>query len=259
MEQSDLADHTVSFTSITMTPLTYLLRLLRLLEGKVTIHRYRLTSLNSLSDPAITALIGSSPPLAVLVCVGLGALTLGGVEDSTVFPTRGQIVKVHAPWVKSGYTRQVGSLRGGEGGERSYVIPRVDGEVILGGTREEGDREGAPREETGKDILRRTLEICPELVPTLPEDDDSPKTEEERLKELERMVVAVLVGFRPSRKGGTRLERGSDLYLSPRKGWEEPGEKTVVVYNYGHGGAGWQSSWGTAEDAVDVLLRSLAK
>jgi len=243
-----------------MTPRTYLLRLVRLLDGRATIHRHHFSSL---TDPFMTALIGPSPPLAVLVCVGLGASTLGGVSDPHIFPTRGQTVKVHAPWLKAGFTRQVGSLRGGEGGERTYIIPRADGDVILGGTREAGDWEAKPREETGRDILRRTLEICPDLC----RPSASTFTKEERLKALEGMVVSNLVGFRPSRRGGTRLERGPDLVLkgsvngnghgdANRDGDRDQG-KTVVVYNYGHGGAGWQSCWGSAEDAVELLVKSV--
>lgn len=211
-------------------------------------HRHHLPSLSSLSHPSVTALIGSASPLAVIVCTGLGVAALGDVADPTVFPTRGQTVKVHAPWVKTGYTRQIGSLHSPSGGERTYIIPRADGDVILGGTREKGDWYPYPRPGTGREIIRRTLEICPELCPVT---DPPLRTQEERLRAVEALVVNHLVGFRPSRKEGTRLERGPDLVLE--------GESSVVVYNYGHGGAGWQSSWGTAGDAVEVLLRSLGK
>ncbi|WVQ81388.1 hypothetical protein IAT38_003512 [Cryptococcus sp. DSM 104549] len=261
------AHHSVSFTSFTMTPLIYLNRLLTriafLSSNTVRIHRHHLPSLSSLSHPSLTAIIGPAPPLAIVVCAGIGALTLGGVEDTTVFPKRGQVVKVRAPWVRTGHTRQVGSLSGGEGGERTYVIPRADGEVILGGTGEVGDWYPYPREETTKDILRRALEICPDLcprnklTPALPGADPSLAglTLEEQSQEtqspLEPLIAQTLVGFRPSRKDGTRLERGEDVVLGSK------GEKMVVVHNYGHGGAGWQSCWGTAEDAVALLVKSL--
>lgn len=235
-----------------MTPVTYLNRLLRrisLLGGHL--HRAHLPSLSHLSSTGITALIGSIPPSSVIVCTGLGSITLGGVEDTTVFPTRGQVVKVRAPWIRNGWTRQVGSLDGGEGGERTYVIPRPDGEVILGGTREEGDWDPYPRVETGEDILRRTLEICPELQPasiSAPAlSGDSSIGGQVGLKDL---VVQHLVGFRPSRRDGVRLERGPDLEAAE-------GKKVKVVYNYGHGGAGWQCCWGYAESAVKLVIDSL--
>jgi len=78
-------------------------------------------------------------PLAVVNCTGIGAMKLSDVQDGTVHPVRGQVVVLDAPWIKTGWTRQVGSLAGGEGGERTYVIPRASGEVIVGGTREVDD------------------------------------------------------------------------------------------------------------------------
>ncbi|KAK6910406.1 D-aspartate oxidase [Kwoniella mangroviensis CBS 10435] len=237
-------DHSISFTSLTMTPFVYLNRLLKRLEGKIQIHRYHLPSLSHLKHPSCTALIGSTSPLAVFVCTGIGALTLGGVEDTDVYPTRGQVLKLRAPWMRSGWTRQVGSLNGGEGGERTYIIPRYNGEVIIGGTREQNDWYPYPREETTEDVLKRAQEICPDLVP--PYTKGREDHDESPLKEI---VEGVLVGFRPSREGGIRVDIGDDLYLG--------NDKVKVVYNYGHGGAGWQSCWGTAEDAVEQLMKSL--
>ena len=37
---------------------------------------------------------------ALVVCPGLGARTLGGVEDKDVYPVRGQVVIIRAPWIK---------------------------------------------------------------------------------------------------------------------------------------------------------------
>jgi D-amino-acid oxidase len=260
MKLSFPADHSIAFTSITMTPLTYLNRLLaRITSLGGKIHRAHLPSLDDLSHIAITSLIGQAPS-AIIICTGLGSLTLGGVEDKTVYPTRGQVIKVRAPWVRNGFTRQVGSLDGGEGGERTYVIPRPDGEVILGGTREEGDWDPYPREETARDILRRAGEICPELKPAhmsapelgraaLPNLDVPESSSMDG--GLENLVISHLVGFRPSRKHGVRLERGPDLKLDDAN--------VKVVYNYGHGGAGWQCCWGYAESAVELVIHTLPK
>ncbi|ORZ35468.1 hypothetical protein BCR44DRAFT_1528954, partial [Catenaria anguillulae PL171] len=41
--------------------------------------------------------LGKSSHTIVVNCTGLGARTLGGVEDKAVYPTRGQIVIVRAP------------------------------------------------------------------------------------------------------------------------------------------------------------------
>lgn len=68
-----------------------------------------------------------SPPDAVIVCVGLGAKSLGGVEDHDVYPVRGQTVILRAPWVRFGATFE------GES-EWTYIIPRRSGNVVIGGT-----------------------------------------------------------------------------------------------------------------------------
>ena len=44
------------------------------------------------------------PADAIVVCAGLGARTLGGVEDKDVYPVRGQIAILRAPWIKYGRT-----------------------------------------------------------------------------------------------------------------------------------------------------------
>jgi glycine/D-amino acid oxidase-like deaminating enzyme len=53
-------------------------------------------------------------------------------------------------------------------------------------------------------------------------------------------IVRTVAGIRPYRRGGPRLER------------EELGGKTVV-HNYGHGGAGYTLSWGSAEVVAELL------
>ena len=65
---------------------------------------------------------------AVVVCTGLWTRTLGGVEDSTVYPLRGQTVMIRAPWVRFGITESGGK---DEKGEEivTYVIPRRSSDV----------------------------------------------------------------------------------------------------------------------------------
>jgi glycine/D-amino acid oxidase-like deaminating enzyme len=53
-------------------------------------------------------------------------------------------------------------------------------------------------------------------------------------------VVRFVAGIRPFRRGGPRLER------------EKVGDK-IVVHNYGHGGAGFTLSWGSATLAAELL------
>lgn len=167
-------------------------------------------------------------------------MQLEDVRDLTTRPVRGQVVLLDAPWVKTGHTRQIGSLSGGEGGERTYVIPRASGEVIIGGTRNVDDWERQPRPETTNDILRRALEICPDLA--MPPSARGPV-------DLRTLVKAEVVGFRPTRDEGIRLE--PETLSGP--------DPLSIVHNYGHGGYGWQSMWGCAEEAAKIVGEELRK
>jgi glycine/D-amino acid oxidase-like deaminating enzyme len=58
----------------------------------------------------------------------------------------------------------------------------------------------------------------------------------------EDRIIRTVVGLRPHRPSGFRVER------------EQAGD-TVVVHNYGHGGGGITLSWGTAKLATDLGLK----
>jgi glycine/D-amino acid oxidase-like deaminating enzyme len=60
---------------------------------------------------------------AIVICAGLGARNLGGLEDKDVYPIRGQTVLIKAPWIKFGLTQS--SLDG----LWTYIIPRRSGDV----------------------------------------------------------------------------------------------------------------------------------
>ncbi|KAJ7143344.1 D-amino-acid oxidase [Mycena crocata] len=181
-----------------------------------------------------------SSPSAVVVCVGLGARTLGGVEDKDMYPIRGQTVLLRAPWVRFG--RAISS----KGGLWTYIIPRRSGDVIVGGIKIENDWYPVPRPETTLDILKRGFALCPELVP--------PEIRAQRepvIEDLQPIIVEEGCGLRPARKGGIRL----DVEWAER----QDTTKVPVVFNYGHGGYGYQSSWGSATLALDLLEQALAE
>lgn len=231
----------ISFTSLTIAPALYLASLeARVLALGAKLHRAHVPSLGALrTDPGLLALY-RDPPASVFLCAGLGARHLvSPSEAAALFPTRGQVVVVKAPWMRSGFTRQVGALGGGEGGTRTYVIPRCTGEVVLGGTMEQRDWAPYAREATAEDILHRALEICPDIAPPYART----WAEGDKVAALRAIVVRHAVGFRPSRDGGARVALGAAAGMR-------------VVYNYGHGGAGWQSCWGCAEDAVALWAGS---
>ncbi|KAI0765264.1 D-amino-acid oxidase [Fomes fomentarius] len=183
----------------------------------------------------------SAPVDALVLCPGLGARSLSGVEDQNVYPVRGQVAIVRAPWIKFGRTASHAAQ-----GLWTYIIPRRSGDVIIGGTKEDDDWYPAARPETTTDILRRCLALCPELVP--------PEIRAERegtIEDVHALIVEEGCGFRPQRKGGIRL----DVEWVP--GRQGKG-KFPIVFNYGHGGGGYQSSWGSASIALELLGKALA-
>ncbi|KAJ8509386.1 hypothetical protein ONZ45_g8438 [Pleurotus djamor] len=182
----------------------------------------------------------SSEVDAIFVCTGLGARTLGGVEDKAVHPIRGQTVIIHAPWVRSGM-----ALLGNTVG--TYIVPRRSGDVVLPDSfRVPGDWYPKVRPETTIDILTRSLSICPELAPPEIRAFRTPT-----IDDIEPLIVEEGCGLRPGRTGGVRLE--VEWFKNGMNGTKIP-----VVYNYGHAGRGFRSSWGSAAVAVELLQESLA-
>jgi len=175
---------------------------------------------------------GSACPDAVVVCVGLGARFLGGVEDKTVYPSRGQTVILNAPWVRSGCTFE-------GAGEYTYIIPRRSGNVVVGGTLGADDWYPKSRPETTLDILKRGLALCPELAPPDVRASRTPTVED-----VLPIIKEEACGLRPMRKDGVRIELE---YLSSNS------RKIPVVYNYGHGRQGYISSNGSADVALRLM------
>ena len=103
-----------------------------------------------------------------------------------------------------------------------------------------------PRAETSYDIKRRALALCPELAPS------SVRMSGKELapEDLDSIVVHEVVGMRPARRGGLRLQRGTDLIVDSGAGNQE---SIPVFHNIGHSGAGWQSCWGCAEEIVRLV------
>ncbi|XP_032856168.1 D-aspartate oxidase isoform X5 [Tyto alba] len=152
----------------------------------------------------------------VVNCAGIGAHQLVG--DKKLFPVRGQVLEVHAPWVKN-------FIRDGNG--VTYIYPGIH-RVTLGGTREKENWNLSPDPGTTKDIFDR----CCSLEPSLRGAQD----------------IKVKVGLRPSRQC-VRLQRE---VLSQR------GVKLQVVHNYGHGAGGFSVHRGTAKEAAHLVGECIA-
>lgn len=151
----------------------------------------------------------------IVNCSGLGSKTLAG--DPEVYPVRGQVFKVEAPWLKH-------FIRDGDG--QTYIYPGIHS-VTVGGTRQEGDW----RLEVDEGDSRSIMERCSRLEPSL----------------RKGKVLSQWVGLRPSRRN-PRVEREL-LQLQ--------GRRVPVVHNYGHGGWGVTLAWGTAVDALGLVRQCL--
>lgn len=164
---------------------------------------------------------GRAKPACFVNATGLGAKKLCG--DEAMYPIRGQTVLVKGE-ATSTITR-VGD------GYRAYCIPRPgSGTTILGGTKEENVWDETPDPKITEQILMHNSWQIPELL-TGPDGGFE--------------VVSVQCGLRPARKGGPRMEA------------EKVGAK-AVVHAYGHAGAGYQNSVGSARMVVGMVRESVA-
>jgi D-amino-acid oxidase len=166
----------------------------------------RLRTLGGTLERATVSALEDVDADAVVNCAGLGARELAG--DDTVVAVRGQVVRVSAPGVQEWLLDQ------SDPANLVYVVPR-EGDVVLGGTAEEGAEGRTPDPATTAAIRARCAALLPEL--------------------REAPVVAVAVGLRPVRPA-VRLEAGGR-----------------VVHCYGHGGAGVTLAWGCAVEVAALL------
>lgn len=101
-----------------------------------------------------------------------------------------------------------------------------------------------PRPEITKDILNRVLSLCPDLAPP----EIRATRREPKFEDLQSMILEEGCGLRPARAGGVRIELE---WFEDAKGKRE----VPVIHNYGHGGFGYQSSWGSASEVLELLSR----
>ncbi|KAJ3008456.1 hypothetical protein HKX48_008511 [Thoreauomyces humboldtii] len=180
----------------------------------------------------VDELIDAEDAAPVLInCTGYGARKLGGVEDQHVYPTRGQTVHIRAAHVRHTVT-QLGSAHE----DFTYIIPRDDGIVVLGGTYQANNTSLEPDPETASSIVARCLAICPELS----------------LNGNPLEIVNQKVGLRPTRVGGTRCE-------AEWRADSRTNDKVLLVHNVGHGGYGYQSSYGCAATVLRIVEAEIGR
>ncbi|CAI7641497.1 unnamed protein product [Penicillium pancosmium] len=152
----------------------------------------------------------------VVNCSGLG------FEDPESFIIRGQTCLVRNP-VSATITRQ------NTDGSWSFCIPRpLDGGTIIGGTKQPHEWDPNPSLE----IRDRLLANASKWFPFGPESG------------AQFDVIRDIVGRRPARQGGMRMEV------------EKLADDKNIVHAYGAGGRGFEISWGVAEDTAGMMLEN---
>ncbi|KAG0368125.1 hypothetical protein BC939DRAFT_486296 [Gamsiella multidivaricata] len=233
-------DFGITYRTVAMNAPKYLLYLQeQVLARGGTIERLTVSSLKAVAQIPHGTGTDARPDI-IVNCSGLGSRNLGGVLDHQMFPTRGQIVVVKVPdelWpIAKNFTMERYAEGAAMGvGTITYVIPRDNGEIILGGTMEHWNIQGTPSEETTKAIMERVLQIRPDLF-------------------SKATILRSCVGLRPNRRGGVRVSAAVEQ-LDWNEGWDK--SVLVVAHNYGHGGFGFQASVGCAQKTVENIEQCL--
>ncbi|CAH0047348.1 unnamed protein product [Clonostachys solani] len=164
-----------------------------------------------------------------------------GFGDHLSFPTRGQIVLTNLTQASKTVTRQH------QDGTWSFIIPRFfNGGTIVGGTKEPGEWNSEASMSTREDLLKAGEKLMPYC--------SSPNTASISKTEAMR-VIADVVGRRPTRQGGMRVEveekrvdKGATRLPSRR-----------VIHAYGAGGRGFELSWGVANEVAQLASQLISK
>ncbi|KAH9891427.1 FAD dependent oxidoreductase [Xylariomycetidae sp. FL2044] len=214
----------VEFTSVCINVMLYMPWLVGQCRANGAV--FRRGTLAHISEAAAMSHAGGRADV-VVNATGLSSRRLGGVADQDLTPVRGQVVVVRneAPVMLT----TSGTDDGAD--ELFYVMTRAaGGGTVLGGTYAKGSWESQPDANIATRIMRRAVELCPELT---------------RGKGVEALdIIRHGVGLRPYREGGVRLEK-------------EKIDGTWVVHNYGHAGWGYQGSYGCAQDVVEMVGEAL--
>ncbi|KAK3890445.1 hypothetical protein Pcinc_005602 [Petrolisthes cinctipes] len=148
-------------------------------------------------------------------CSGLGARDLVG--DHYVFPIRGHLFKVHAPWITQCYMHEF----------ETYIIPGKE-YVTLGSTKQFDSYNTTVCHHDSCAVWDHCMKFLPSLKGA--------------------KVLWQWVGLRPWRPY-VRVEKETMVF----KG----GKTLKVVHNYGHGSGGVTSSPGTAMHAITLIKQLL--
>ncbi|CAK4071372.1 unnamed protein product [Aphanomyces euteiches] len=144
------------------------------------------------------------------------------VNDANVYPVRGQVIKVINPAITRFITVE-------SHGQYTYILPRHNGEVTLGGTAQPHNWSTENDQDDVKQIMERCIALMPEVK--------------------DSKVLFAKAGLRPTTTTGTRVEL--DAKRTATGAW--------IVHNYGHGGSGHTIHRGCASDVVQIIRSLHAK
>ena len=135
----------------------------------VELRRAEVSSLDELaSEPRVAAIVN---------CSGLASRELA--PDNALYPVRGQVVSVAAPWIRFAFA---------DVDTGAYAIPFPGSDLELGGTAEPHEWRRQPSADHTRNILQKMASVLPSLGRVSAED--------------------TWVGFRPTRSSdGVRVER----------------------------------------------------
>ncbi|ETN38616.1 uncharacterized protein HMPREF1541_06653 [Cyphellophora europaea CBS 101466] len=151
-----------------------------------------------------------------------------GFGDPDMFPLRGQTCLVSNPCDRT-------ITQFNPDGSWSFIIPRpLDGGTVIGGTRQPDDWTEKPSLESRARILSLAAKMYPSIL------NSDGKFE----------VIRDIVGRRPARRGGLRLE--TDILKGPFRGKR-------IIHAYGAEGHGFVISWGVAAEVVKMAFRRDAR
>ncbi|GME62498.1 aromatic amino acid aminotransferase [Neofusicoccum parvum] len=211
MSKEELPDGAVNgmcYQSWILTPPVFLPWLRGQLEASGVV--FKRVSVRSLAD-----LKGMGHDI-LINATGWGSRFLRDVSDQDVEQVRGQTVLVKSDYDKIWIRR---------GQDYTYVLPRGDGTAILGGIKQFGDTNALVDSSLRADIFRRVHENLPEAFPETPSGFQ---------------VVRDIVGIRPQRKTGARVEK-------------EILDGQTVIHAYGAPGGGYVYSYGIAREVAELV------
>lgn len=221
------------YQTVVIHPLIYLQWLKdRLTASGVTFVRKELNHISDVRDtvPQVDVVVNAS---------GVGAKYLGGVQDDLVQELRGQTMLVRTNETTVICRRSVvpnplthySAHQSLSGDVYAYSIPRLDGTAIIGGISQPGNTSTELDPALRDEILRRArLITAPGAYPDKVEDLD---------------IVQEIVGIRPGRIGGIRVEK-EVLTVPPAVGMR-------VVHAYGVGGTGYKYSAGVGKKVAELV------